>query len=530
MKKESGVTLVSLVITVIVMVILAGVTLSSLTGEDGIITVAQAASQNMINASREEDALIQNLLNEIKDVGGGSGSGGDIEIPEIKISFGEIIWEGGKAKISIQSSEAGKKIEYQINGTSGEWKEIASGGSIENLQHGDTIYARLTDEEGSSGVITKKIEDKIAPRVRVEVGEITGTSIEVTVTATEEESGLAERETYQYYIGEAIMGRSTSNTFTYTELSEETDYTLRVVVTDKAGNAGEGTAEATTMQPEPTGWKFVTCLTANTEYQVSKNGTYRITCIGKSADGASGTIARRVDGPDDGGTVGDWTDTYYGGNGGNGGGSGGISRSILSLKDNEKIHCTIDTTISSFGEYLSATAASGVNPGTGTGGTEFNTTGNAGGTGGLGAYYRLKVGVPITIDRRAKNGNRGGGNGALPGTIDNSNSYPGGNGGGGGGGATYNLPSDIAYDDPLYTTYIVRDLSVYKGGNGYNNQTANSSANASTYPTFSADAPVWYGGGNGGGGGYARNSLLSPVGTGSAGSPGGILIEEAIYD
>ena len=134
MKKESGVTLVSLVITVIVMVILAGVTLSSLTGENGIITVAQAASQNMINASREEDALIQNLLNEIKDVGG-SGSGGDIEIPEIKISFGEIIWEGGKAKISIQSSEAGKKIEYQINGTSGEWKEIASGGSIENLQH-----------------------------------------------------------------------------------------------------------------------------------------------------------------------------------------------------------------------------------------------------------------------------------------------------------------------------------------------------------------------------------------------------------
>ena len=257
MKKESGVTLVSLVITVIVMVILAGVTLSSLTGENGIITVAQAASQNMINASREEDALIQNLLNEIKDVGGGSGSGGDIEIPEIKISFGEIIWEGGKAKISIQSSEAGKTIEYQINGTSNEWKEIASGGSIENLQHGDTIYARLTDEEGSSGVITKKIEDKIAPRVSVEVGEITGTSIAVTVTATEEESGLAEIETYQYYIGEAIMGRSTSNTFTYTELSEETDYTLTVVVTDKAGNEGKGTAEARTMQPEPTGWKFV---------------------------------------------------------------------------------------------------------------------------------------------------------------------------------------------------------------------------------------------------------------------------------
>lgn len=110
MKKESGITLVLLVITVIVMVILAGVTLGSLTGENGIITVAQAASQNMINASREEDALIQNLLNEIKDVGGGSGSGGDIEIPEIKISFGEIIWEGGKAILLRTQSYLKKQI------------------------------------------------------------------------------------------------------------------------------------------------------------------------------------------------------------------------------------------------------------------------------------------------------------------------------------------------------------------------------------------------------------------------------------
>ena len=109
MKKESGVTLVSLVITVIVMVILAGVTLSSLTGENGIITVAQAASQNMINASREEDDLIQNLLNEIKDVGE-SGSGGDIEIPEIKMSFGEIIWEGGKAILLRTQSYLKKQI------------------------------------------------------------------------------------------------------------------------------------------------------------------------------------------------------------------------------------------------------------------------------------------------------------------------------------------------------------------------------------------------------------------------------------
>ena len=433
MKKERGVTLVSLVITVIVMVILAGVTISSLTGEDGIITVAQAASQNMTNASKEEEALIQNLLNEIKGVGEGSGSGGEIEVPEIKISFGEISWEGGKAKISIQSSEAGKKIEYQINGTSGEWKEIASGGSIENLQHGDTIYARLTDEEGSSGVITKKIEDKIAPRVRVEVGEITGTSIEVTVTATEEESGLAERETYQYYIGEAIMGRSTSNTFTYTELSEETDYTLRVVVTDKAGNEGEGTAEATTIQPEPTGWKFVTCLTTNTEYKVPKNGTYRITCIGKSGDGSSGGGGRTVRNDYIDGTH--YYNYYYGGSGGSGGGAGGIARSVLTLKASEKVHCTIDTSTSSFGEYLSASAGTGTNPGTGTGGNDFNTTGNAGGSGGGGGYVKVSnyTSKFPSSSSNSGSGGQGKGNGALGGSGGTNKVELRGYAGGGGG-------------------------------------------------------------------------------------------------
>lgn len=98
----------------------------------------------------------------------------------------------------------------------------------------------------------------------------------------------------------------------------------------------------------------------------------------------------------------------------------------------------------------------------------------------------------------------------------------------GGGGANYNLPSDIAYDDPLYTTYIALDLSMYKGGDGGGGRSIAPTA-ASSYPAFSATNPVWYGGGNGGGGGRARSSTEAGT-AGTAGSPGGILIEEAIYD
>lgn len=90
-------------------------------------------------------------------------------------------------------------------------------------------------------------------------------------------------------------------------------------------------------------------------------------------------------------------------------------------------------------------------------------------------------------------------------------------GGGGGGGATYKLPPEISYDDPLYSKYIIRDLSGYSGGKaGYS---------GSRYPVFSASNPVWYGGGNGGGG---QDGYGNP-GNGTPGSPGGILIEKGVF-
>ena len=100
LKEERGVTLVALVITVIVLIILAWTTLGTLVGDNGIITKAQEASQNMENASREEDELIQNLLNDIKGAEGGNG--GEIEIPEGTIEFGEVKWSNGQAEVEIK--------------------------------------------------------------------------------------------------------------------------------------------------------------------------------------------------------------------------------------------------------------------------------------------------------------------------------------------------------------------------------------------------------------------------------------------
>lgn len=52
--KERGITLIALVITIIVLLILAGVTIATLTGENGILTRASEARDKTEEAQEEE--------------------------------------------------------------------------------------------------------------------------------------------------------------------------------------------------------------------------------------------------------------------------------------------------------------------------------------------------------------------------------------------------------------------------------------------------------------------------------------------
>ena len=57
-KKSNGITLIALVITIIVLLILAGVTIATLTGDNGILTKAQEASENTKRANAEEQVQL----------------------------------------------------------------------------------------------------------------------------------------------------------------------------------------------------------------------------------------------------------------------------------------------------------------------------------------------------------------------------------------------------------------------------------------------------------------------------------------
>lgn len=68
LKGQKGITLVALVITIIVLIILAGVSIALLVDQDGIINKAKNGKQNYQLAANEEADTISNLFVQLNSV------------------------------------------------------------------------------------------------------------------------------------------------------------------------------------------------------------------------------------------------------------------------------------------------------------------------------------------------------------------------------------------------------------------------------------------------------------------------------
>ena len=89
-KNEKGITLIALVVTIVILLILSGVTINMLLGEDGIIRTAQEAKNTWEGAIANEQQEIQNLVNELNSImNNETGTGGGVtpEGPEVPESW-----------------------------------------------------------------------------------------------------------------------------------------------------------------------------------------------------------------------------------------------------------------------------------------------------------------------------------------------------------------------------------------------------------------------------------------------------------
>ena len=116
MKREKGITLIALVVTIVVLIILAAVSISMLTGENGIITQAQNSKEATEQARVEE--LVDLAVNSL--IGKNLGSTNEITPEDIANEVNEmesrtdIYAEGNTFPTNIIFPEEGRKVEVDL--------------------------------------------------------------------------------------------------------------------------------------------------------------------------------------------------------------------------------------------------------------------------------------------------------------------------------------------------------------------------------------------------------------------------------
>ena len=108
MKKESkGITLIALVITIIILLILAGITINLTIGQRGILNRAQEVGRNYQEATKREDEELSNFLKEADEI-----------INGITENGGEIIPSTPEISEEVKRLKVGDYIKYDTGVTS----------------------------------------------------------------------------------------------------------------------------------------------------------------------------------------------------------------------------------------------------------------------------------------------------------------------------------------------------------------------------------------------------------------------------
>ena len=287
-ESEKGITLIALVITIIVLLILAAVSIAMLTGENGILKKASTAKEKHLIAQYEEELnlcimemqtdelgtlTMPKLIEELPRYIQTSQPGEQYEWNEEQIAEEPTgIYKGyefkvdknkkaqitGKATgimiscsvepsrytnknvtatITITCTEGIQSIK-QIEPTeepitaSGTEKKIVK----ENIGENTTFKYEVIDSKGTNDTKTAQVTniDKTDPsKCEIEAKVNNDGAIEVKATAEDAESGIGR---YECYVSGTKNGESTDGTFIIEDLETGT-YSVYVTAYDKAGNS-----------------------------------------------------------------------------------------------------------------------------------------------------------------------------------------------------------------------------------------------------------------------------------------------------
>ena len=123
--KQKGITLIALVITIIVLLILAGVSIATLTGENGILTKANEAKEATEQAKQDELAMLNDLNNLMGNyVESEQGFDGEVNSPKLSSGMIPVKYEDGKWLKADESNTNNSWYDYGAD--SKKWANIVT--------------------------------------------------------------------------------------------------------------------------------------------------------------------------------------------------------------------------------------------------------------------------------------------------------------------------------------------------------------------------------------------------------------------
>ncbi len=227
-KKAKGITLISLVITIIILLILAGVTLSLTLGDNGIITQAEKAKEAQEIAAIKEDFQLAILDKELEK--GGTGLTQE-ELEEIAGNYGELQEDGNTIKtdegyeIKIDeiyqpgggtSNPGSGASDEEIAALEEKIKELEQ--TVEDLNNTKTelegtiedLNGQLEEEQGNNAELQEKLESLTS-----QVESLTQVKEELEQTKSELEAQIAslkeKQATGNATVADVLEGKTFSN-------------------------------------------------------------------------------------------------------------------------------------------------------------------------------------------------------------------------------------------------------------------------------------------------------------------------------
>jgi uncharacterized protein YjdB/Tfp pilus assembly protein PilE len=190
-----------------------------------------------------------------------------------------------KVKVTIKNSYENTNtiLQYSV-GDINNWTTYTTEGFEVNKN--TTIYGRFynttTKEIGYAFTIKVQVIDDIGPQITIIKQTTTSKTITIEVESKDNELGMPDTITYQYYIGttkdnQKLVEAKTANTITYDNLQANTKYIVKVQTKDKMENVGTIEKEITTASPI-----LVNEMTLDKENEkIGSNNTLQITATVK---------------------------------------------------------------------------------------------------------------------------------------------------------------------------------------------------------------------------------------------------------